>query len=65
MAARAIFICNSILGGTMDFENVFETIHFELVLEGIGAIFGFGLLWQFLFQQGLHNLLALFIATIC
>lgn len=49
----------------MDIENVFETIHFELVLEGIGAIFGFGLLWQFFFRQGLYSLLELFITTIC
>lgn len=49
----------------MDFENVIETINFELVLEGVGTIFGFGLLWQLFFHQELHTLLSLFITTIC
>lgn len=48
----------------MDLENIIETIHFEFVLEGIGTIFGFGLLWQLFFQQGISSLLALFISTI-
>lgn len=49
----------------MDFENIIETINFELVLEGIGAIFAAGLLWNLFFQQGLFRLLSLFITTIC
>lgn len=50
----------------MDFENIFETIHFELVLEGIGTIFGFHLLWQLFFHsEELRVLLSSFITTIC
>lgn len=49
----------------MDFENIIESFHFDLVLEGIGAIFGCALLWQFFFRNGLHTLLSLFITTIC
>ncbi len=49
----------------MGFKNIIETIHFDLVLEGIGAIFGFGLLWQLFFRQGLQPLVTLFITTIC
>lgn len=49
----------------MDLENILETINFELVLEGVGAVFGFGLLWQLFFKQGLHTLLLLFVTTIC
>lgn len=48
----------------MDFENLIETIHFELVLEGIGTLFGFGLLWQFFLQKELSSLISLFIHTI-
>ena len=49
----------------MEFENIIETIEFELILEGIGTTFGFGLLWQLFFHDGLPNLLTLFITTIC
>ena len=49
----------------MDFENIIETINFELVLEGLGTIFGVGLLWKLFFQQGLLPFLSLFLSTIC
>ena len=49
----------------MDFENIFEQINFDLVLEGLGTIFGFGLLWWLFFHQGLPSLITLFITTIC
>lgn len=49
----------------MDFKNIIESINFELVLEGVGAIFGFWLLWQLFFRQSLHMLLSLYITTIC
>lgn len=49
----------------MEFKDIIETIEFELVLEGIGTILGFQLLWQFFFHNNLHTLLTLFITTIC
>lgn len=49
----------------MYFENIIETFIFDLVLEGIGTIFAFGLLWHFLFQNGLQMILILFITSIC
>ena len=49
----------------MDLNNLFETISFDFVLEGIGILFAFKLLWQFLFLQGLHDLLIYLITTLC
>jgi len=49
----------------MDFKNIFELIHFEFVLEGLGVLFGFRLLWQLFFNQGILPLISLFITTIC
>ena len=49
----------------MDFENLTETILFELVLEGIGTIFAFGFLWRMFFHSGLSTILTLFITSIC
>lgn len=49
----------------MDFKTIIETINFELVIEGVGAIFGIGLLWQLFFRQGLYTLFSLFITTLC
>lgn len=49
----------------MEFNNLIESIEFELVLEGIGCIFGFALLWQFFFQDKLQILLIHFITSIC
>lgn len=49
----------------MDLDTIIEIINFDIVLEGLGIIFGFGLLWQFLFQDTLPYMLSLFIHTIC
>lgn len=49
----------------MDLDTIIEITCFELVLEGLGAIFGIGLLWKFLFQDTIPYLLSLFIHTIC
>lgn len=50
----------------MDFEDIFETINFELVLEGIGAIFGVSLLWNLFFHsEKLKALLLTFLTSIC
>ena len=49
----------------MNFKNIIETINYELVIEGIGALFGIALLWKFLFQNGLQELLSLFLITVC
>ena len=49
----------------MDFDTIIEITYFDLVLEGLGVIFGFHLLWNFLFQDTLPYLLSLFIHTIC
>lgn len=49
----------------MDFKDIFEQIQFELILEGLGAIFGFFILWQLFFSQEFHTLLTLFITSIC
>lgn len=49
----------------MDFKNIIETIHFELVIEGIGVLFGISLIWEMIFHNGLQHLLSLFLITIC
>lgn len=49
----------------MDFENLIETINYELVIEGISTLFGIALLWKFLFQNELQQLLSLFLTTMC
>ena len=49
----------------MDLKHIFEHIQFELLLEGLGGIFGFHILWQLLFNQKLQALLSSFITTIC
>ena len=49
----------------MDFKEIFELIHFELVIEGLGVLFGFHLLWQLFLNQGILPLISLFITSIC
>ena len=49
----------------MDLNNLFETISFDFVLEGIGILFAFSLLWHFLFLPELHDLLSYLITTLC
>lgn len=50
----------------MDFEDLFEMINFELVLEGIGMIFGFYLLWKVFFHsEAFKLLLSSFITSVC
>lgn len=49
----------------MELKNIIETINFELVVEGLGALCGISLLWELLFHRGLPHLLSLFLATIC
>ena len=49
----------------MNFEELIEQIQFELILEGIGVIFGFYLLWQLFFDSTIQSLMSLFITTIC
>lgn len=49
----------------MDFENILEQINFDLVLEGIGTIFSFGLLWWIFLGQGFSSLVTFFITSIC
>lgn len=49
----------------MDLDTIIEIIHFDLILEGLGTIFGFRILWQLLFHDTLPYLLSLFIDTIC
>ena len=49
----------------MDLDNIIEITYFDLMLEGLGITFGFGLLWKFLFLDTIPYLLSLFIQTIC
>lgn len=49
----------------MEFKELLETINFDLVLEGIGTIFGFGLLWKLFVGNDIRQLLELFITSIC
>ncbi len=49
----------------MNLKEIIEQIQFELVLEGLGVVFGFYLLGQLIFHQGIHSLITLFITTIC
>lgn len=49
----------------MNFKNIIDMIHFELLLESMGFLFGLALLWNFFFQQKLSFLLSLFITSIC
>lgn len=49
----------------MELKNIIETINFELVIEGIGVIFGISLLWGLLFSDEFQHFLSLFLTTIC
>lgn len=49
----------------MDLKNIIETINFELVIEGIGTLFGIALLWGLLFSKEFQHLLSLFLITMC
>ena len=49
----------------MNFKDILEQIQFELILEGLGMIFGIALLWKLIFHPNIHLLLSLFITTIC
>ncbi len=49
----------------MNLKDFFEHIQFDLVLEGIGTIFAFALLWNILFKESISQLFELFIYSIC
>lgn len=49
----------------MDFNDFMEIIHFDFLLESLGFLFGFHLLYQLFFQKGLYTFISLFITTIC
>lgn len=49
----------------MEFKELFEMITLDVVLEGIGMVFGFGLLWKLFLGGGINSLMELFIAAVC
>ena len=49
----------------MELKHILETIQFDFVAEGLGALFGIGLLWSLLFSNEVQYLLSLFFTTLC
>lgn len=49
----------------MDIHDIIDLLYHEHVLEGIGFLFGFRLLWQLFFEQGIVPLITLFITSVC
>lgn len=49
----------------MEFKEVFEHVTHEFVLEGLGLIFGIGLVWEIFFGSTLTELVELLINLSC
>lgn len=57
-------LCCQLLGGVrMEFKDIIEFMTIEHVLEGIGVIVGFGLLWEMFFGGGINGLLQILLSV--
>ena len=47
----------------MDLREIIEFMTLEHVLEGLGLVFGVGLLWNFFFNGGINTLLEILLSV--
>lgn len=48
----------------MDFKELFGMITFDMLLEGLGTVFGIGLLWYLFFGGGIEAIIIAMFQTL-
>lgn len=47
----------------MEFKDIIEFMTLEHVLEGLGLVFGVGILWEIFFNGGINTLLQILMSV--